>query len=190
MSKLGDQILDLRSRGLSYNQIVQELGCSKGTVCYHCDSSQKEKTRLRTETYRGQYHPYQRKLTRFQKRKFFNRLRPVSQRVWRKIMTDKICDFHKILLGDGKMKKEETKFTVEDVVSKFGDTPRCYLTGQEINMNDPSSFHFDHIQPRSKGGSNSLDNLGICTKEANIAKSDLTHSEFLALCRSVVNHNS
>ena len=31
-----DKILELRKKGLSYNEIVEELGCSKSTISYHC----------------------------------------------------------------------------------------------------------------------------------------------------------
>jgi len=31
-----DDILKLREEGLTYNEIVKRLGCSKGTVSYHC----------------------------------------------------------------------------------------------------------------------------------------------------------
>lgn len=31
-----EKILDLFYRGFSYNQIRKELGCSKGTISYHC----------------------------------------------------------------------------------------------------------------------------------------------------------
>jgi len=46
-------ILDLRSKGWSYNKIVKELGCSKGTVAYHCGPGQKEKNVERTRKYRA-----------------------------------------------------------------------------------------------------------------------------------------
>lgn len=39
-----ESILKLREQGYTYNQIVAELGCSKGTVAYHCGNSQKAKT--------------------------------------------------------------------------------------------------------------------------------------------------
>ena len=39
-----EQILKLREQGYTYNQIVIELGCSKGTVAYHCGNGQKAKT--------------------------------------------------------------------------------------------------------------------------------------------------
>lgn len=44
---LGEQILDLYEEGKSYSQIVDELGCSKSTVSYHCGKGQKEKTKNR-----------------------------------------------------------------------------------------------------------------------------------------------
>ena len=31
-----DKILELRSQGKTYNEIVEILGCSKGTISYHC----------------------------------------------------------------------------------------------------------------------------------------------------------
>jgi transposase len=44
---LGEQILELYEEGKSYSQIVDELGCSKSTVSYHCGKGQKEKTKNR-----------------------------------------------------------------------------------------------------------------------------------------------
>jgi predicted transcriptional regulator len=40
-----ENILRLRAEGKSYNQIADELGCSKGTVSYHIGFGQKEKTK-------------------------------------------------------------------------------------------------------------------------------------------------
>ena len=65
-----------------------------------------------------------------------------------------------------------------------------YLTGDKIDIYDTKSYHFDHIIPLSKGGSKSIDNLGICTKEANMAKYNLTKDEFVELCRKVVLYNT
>lgn len=42
--KYKDEILRLRSEGKTYNEIVSELGCSKGTVSYHLGEGQKQKT--------------------------------------------------------------------------------------------------------------------------------------------------
>ena len=44
---LKEQILELRTKGLSYKQIVNELGCSKSTVTYHCGAGQVDKSNER-----------------------------------------------------------------------------------------------------------------------------------------------
>lgn len=78
--------------------------------------------------------------------------------------------------------------TTSTVIEKFGSHTLCYLTGTPIDLlND--DYHFDHIIPVSKEGTNNLDNLAITTKQANIAKSNLSVEEFISLCESVVKHN-
>ena len=39
-----DKILELRAAGYTYDQIKEAVGCSKGTIAYHCSSEQKDKT--------------------------------------------------------------------------------------------------------------------------------------------------
>lgn len=41
------KILELREKGKTYNEIVAILGCSKGTVSYHCGNGQKAKAKSR-----------------------------------------------------------------------------------------------------------------------------------------------
>lgn len=41
---LKDRILALKAAGYSYKEIQKELGCSKGTICYHVGIGQKNKT--------------------------------------------------------------------------------------------------------------------------------------------------
>lgn len=41
--KLQEQILQLRSSGKTYSQIVEELKCSKSTVSYYCNGEVKQK---------------------------------------------------------------------------------------------------------------------------------------------------
>ena len=65
----------------------------------------------------------------------------------------------------------------------------CYLTGREINLKETSNYHLDHVVPRTKGGTNDLDNLQIACKEANMAKSDMLTGEFVELCREVLEHH-
>ena len=44
-----EKILKLREEGKSYNQIKEILGCSKGTIAYHCGDGQKEKSKNRSQ---------------------------------------------------------------------------------------------------------------------------------------------
>lgn len=46
------EILKLRQKGLTYNQIVKRIGCSKSTVSYYCGDNQKEKTAQRKKNKR------------------------------------------------------------------------------------------------------------------------------------------
>jgi 5-methylcytosine-specific restriction endonuclease McrA len=81
------------------------------------------------------------------------------------------------------------KITIEELIERFGETPVCYLTGQPIDINHPRTYQFDHKVPSSRGGTNTIENLGICTKQANQAKSDMTHDEFVEFCKSVLIHH-
>ena len=46
---LGEKIIELHKKGLSYRQIEKELGCSKSTIAYHLGKGQKEKAYLRSK---------------------------------------------------------------------------------------------------------------------------------------------
>lgn len=163
-----EQILKLRKEGKSYNQIQKILGCSKGTISYHCGKGQKEKNRQRTRKRRKD--AVVSKTERF------------------------ICRGNKIRTRDFQRERKSGKFvdgrvydfTIDDVKNKIGDNPVCYLTGDSINIENPKDYEFDHIVPVSKGGTGNLDNLGITTKDANRAKGDMNLKEFVELCRKVV----
>lgn len=58
MTKLHDEILELRNFGLSYNEIVMRLGCSKGTVAYYLGKDQKLKNLSRTRNRRNKISRY------------------------------------------------------------------------------------------------------------------------------------
>ena len=104
----------------------------------------------------------------------------------------KIEDFSISVLRDKnnirQKKKQKPLFTLEEFLEKTGDSPICYLTGQPIDISKPKSYQFDHKIPRSRGGDNSLDNLGLCVNRANRAKYDLTPEEFYYLCKDIVEY--
>jgi 5-methylcytosine-specific restriction endonuclease McrA len=166
-----EQILKLRAEGLSYREICARLDCSKSVVSYHCGDGQKVKTRIRAQKRRGRA-VVDNKIYRFKNKK---------------ALRDKTNDFQR--REGGKLKIRKIIFNYEDVMQKFGETPICYLTGREINLEDTKNYHFDHIIPATRGGSNDIDNLGLACKEANKAKSDMTINEFIQICKEVLEHN-
>jgi len=44
-----NEIIRLRSEGMTYSQIQKELGCSKGTISYYLGENQKQKTVQRSQ---------------------------------------------------------------------------------------------------------------------------------------------
>lgn len=176
------KILELRAKGYSYNQIKLELGCSKGSISYHCNTTTKAKATKRMNNRRKVQHPYQKKLETFvcKKRKPTQQNTNLTNNTR---ITKKIIHFRTT-----KGNKTMSNFTIKDVIEKFGENPRCYLTGELINIYEPSTYQFDHIKPASRGGSNELDNLGIATPQANFAKRDMTVEELLDFCKKVLNN--
>jgi len=158
-----EQILKLRAEGKSYKQIQETLGCSKATISYHCGEGQKEKLRKRTNEYRNN-NPLLNKVCHFKSD-------------LNKCMQNRVTHFHR-----GK----ERNFTYKDILKKYGNETNCYLTGQKVFFNEAESFTLDHIVPRSRGGNNTMDNLGVTIPDANQMKGDLLLNEFLNLCEMIL----
>lgn len=175
------KILELKSQGLNQNQIRKLIGCSSATVCYHYTEGQKEKNRERGRKLEAKNHPYKSKLKRFIENKKILEKKQISQLALEKVLLRKINLFNRKRNGN-----DMNKITLDEVKKKLGENPRCYLTGDEIDLTKPSTYHFDHIIPRSKGGKNTIDNLGICTKAANMSKSDLTLEELTSICIKIL----
>lgn len=85
--------------------------------------------------------------------------------------------------------QDTSKSYIKDAIQKIGDQPKCYLTGLPIDLNQSNTYSLDHIIPSSRGGSVSLDNLGITTRQANMSKTDMTPEEYLSLCKLVLENN-
>jgi 5-methylcytosine-specific restriction endonuclease McrA len=178
-----EKILKLRQEGKTYDQIRDILGCSKGTIAYHCGKGQKDKTRRRIKKSRSSAHPLKRKIENFKARRAL------------KTKTEKFqC---RVSLGDSRkisgssrcsMKDVEINFRGDDVIKKFGSNPKCALSGREISWEKSSSYVLDHIIPVQRGGDNSLDNLQLLNPQINMAKSNLTDEEFISLCKEVLEH--
>ncbi|NDD54535.1 hypothetical protein EBZ39_11785 [bacterium] len=187
-----NKIIELRSQGHSYNYIENVLGCSKGTISFHCGAGQKEKSLARNNK-RRKINPLQFKINRFCSlvNKATNEHYNLSKQD--KIDNEKIIKRLRIKMARFFQNKDTTygefMFSSKDLLEKIGKNPVCYLTGIPINLNKPRSYHLDHIVPRSRGGDDSLNNCQIACREANQAKGDLLVEEFFELCKKVIKHN-
>lgn len=171
-----EQILKLRAEGKSYNEIKEILGCSKGTISYHCGKGQKEKTTKRR-----------------QKRRENILLKKVESYKHRKTRKDVVESVRKFQKRDnnskgGVNKDINTTFTWEDVIAKVGADTVCYLSGEKIDLYS-NEYQLDHKIPASKGGENTLDNLGITHRDVNQMKRDLTIDELLEWCEKILKYN-
>lgn len=179
------QIIELRSQGKTYSEIKSTLGCSKSTISFHLSDDQKMKNRIRNKIRRIK-HPFIYKVGNFLNRNISTRSRKSNILRKRLAISMKIRRFSR---NRKTGKYTMSSFTYEDVISKFSEKPVCYLTGEQIDIGYPRSYHFDHKVPVSKGGTNTIDNLGICTADANNAKHDKTQDEFIELCKRVLIHH-
>jgi CRISPR/Cas system Type II protein with McrA/HNH and RuvC-like nuclease domain len=175
---LGQKILELRDAGYSYKQIIAELNCSSSVVSYHCGENQKEKTRQRTLKHK-KANPLRTKFYAFLESKKVGKSISQQSPNIKRILKNKMFHFNR---------NDEYMFTLEQLMEKIGNSPKCYLTGKEIDLSKSRTYSLDHIIPRSKGGDNSLENCAIACSEANQAKSNLSLEEFISLCQSVVDN--
>lgn len=177
------QILELRQEGKTYNQIKDIVKCSISTISYYCGDGQKTKNQERQLKRRLVSHPYVKKLEHFKCRK--------AKNLPLKMETSKVNNviLLKIRTFTGVKHMKDAGFTIQDVLNKFGNNPKCYITGDDIDISKPRTYHFDHIIPTSRGGDNSLDNLGLATRNANQSKYDLTLDEYIHLCKRVLENN-
>lgn len=60
---------------------------------------------------------------------------------------------------------------------------RCAYTREKLVLGDTASL--DHIVPKARGGGDEIGNLQWVTWTVNNCKRDLTHEEFVTLCKKV-----
>ena len=173
-----EDILNLRKQGLSYGEISKELGCARSTVSYHCGAGQREKSRVRAQ----KKNPLCKKVGAFKAR--------CTRASWRTFSSKVKCFKRRSKKRSGGHSTWRvnvgSQYTCADVVEKIGAKPVCYLTGVKIDIDEPEKYSLDHRVPVAHGGSNDLDNLEICSIQANKAKADSSLEEFYKLCEDVL----
>ena len=180
--------MQLRSDGLTYEQIAERLGCSKSTVCYHCGQEQRVKTSARTKR-RRESNPGLQAVERFFQRKSTSLGRRIKDKPSKKDVREKVRAFQR--RQGSKLvscKHMSATFTYYEMLAAYPDNARCYLTGRPVDLMNSSTYSLDHVVPATRGGTNDLSNMGIACPQANWAKSDMMVKEFVALCRDVVTH--
>ena len=172
-----EDILRLRNQGLSYREICKKLGCARSTVSYHCGKNSSEKQRVSSQP----RNVLCKKVGSFKSR--------CTKGGW-KTFSSKVKCFKRrakgAKTGSRWRVKVSSQYTCADVVEKIGVKPVCYLTGKKIDVGDSRSYSLDHRVPVSRDGTNDLENLEICSIEANKAKADLSLDEFYKLCEDVL----
>jgi len=167
------KILKLREEGKSYHEICQLLNCSKSLINYYCAPSGKEKVINRFKQLKID-NPLIVKVSNFK-----NRL---------KVKTEGFQHSQTNVGGGRKIPYDSQlmNFSWQDVYQLIQNNPKCYLTGDSLDLNQARGISLDHIIPVSKGGTNSLENLGICTDIANRSKSDMSLDDYLIHCQKVL----
>lgn len=176
-------LIDYYNQCKSYQQTCEKFKCAKSTVYYHVSVNGKSQNVERNRRFRSNTEPLKIKFEKFINRTYTEKENKIQNSIKRAIY-DKISDFQR-----KGFTMSNNKFTYEDLINKIGTNPKCYLTGETIDLSNPKTYQLDHIIPISKGGTNTLDNLGICTREANIAKHNMTPEQFIELCKKVVANN-
>lgn len=172
--RLKEEILRLHNEGKSYPQISKILNCGIGTISYHLNPNVKQATKANRDKFNNN-NPLARKA--------------YAYRYKRKVFGNKTRDY---LRRSHVVKKSQTKspknpsFTYQDLLQHFGNNPTCYLTGEHIDLTKTDTYVFDHKVPVSKGGFNTLENLGLTTVKANAMKSDMLLEELYDMCEKVL----
>jgi len=193
---LGSKIAALKALGLSHKAIAPALGCSLSTVSYHLNPSTRDKTRARVRKAKGTVRgKVGKKLQTFRAAETKHKNRPgrppiaATTAVERRDPVRRSVQM-RITPGSKAKKRGHTPIDadLDAVMEKINADPRCYLTGDAINLLT-DSWALDHIHPRSRGGPNTLVNVGLTTATANSAKGDMTLGEFLHLCEKVLRNH-
>lgn len=192
MTELGDQILQLRSEGLTYNQIKDKLNCSKSTISYYCSEQGKEKTKERTDKYKesNEYWKFIKAVGWFKTDRYKYRAGEKLKKAidWNHKFRS-ACSRYRLRNKNKEHNMENTDYTYKDAIDHLGGTiTKCYLTGREIDITK-DDFNLDHIIPASKGGTCELNNMGITIPEANSMKSNLLKEDLFDLCKEILEYN-
>jgi 5-methylcytosine-specific restriction endonuclease McrA len=176
LQKDKNKIKRLRNKGLTFKEISEIMGCCTRAV--------------RRNFYGNTNHTYD----TIEGKSYWTRRREL-QRQKNELFYIATLKAHAFLHSRVKVEKENkgNRFKRRDFITKIYEllqhNPICYLTGDIINVYDSNSYNLDHIISLAKGGSRTIENVGIATRDANMAKLDMSVDEFILMCKKVLIHN-
>jgi len=183
MTPLNKKIIALRQKQYSYRQIAKQLNCSLSTVSYALRKKTRDKVKKKTAEVPSNEKKILNKIYCFKNSYLSNK----PKAAWYINKTQRQIN-QSICVKASRFQRTMT-FNYKDVLAKYGEHFPCALTGRPIDFYKPETYEYDHIQPVSRGGENTLSNLQILCPEANQAKGSLTDQEFIELCKEVVIHS-
>jgi 5-methylcytosine-specific restriction endonuclease McrA len=119
--------------------------------------------------YRRKYGSWRKALEAFVE--YINSVSEIDEEASSDENTSKTTDKHQIVFKH-KTKRNPSERLKVQVLMRDGN--KCRLCGIIVTGNN---IHFDHIQPWSKGGETTLENLQVLCDTHNLAKGDLEYDE-------------
>jgi len=177
--RIKEDILKLRAEGLSYRDIASTLNCSKSVISYHCNGGS---TKLKVDSYHKNKNTPEKAIMK--------KVNSFKSKHTPKPIISKCRGFKRTTRRNKTIVNNipEGNYTSKDVLAKIGENPKCYLTGQLIDLYKGDTYEFDHILPIKLGGTNDLSNLQIATPQANKAKNEMLLEDFYNLCERVIEY--
>lgn len=80
----------------------------------------------------------------------------------------------------------DIKFTYLDVLNKFGENPKCYLSGKLIDYNNGDTYQLDHVVSIARGGKSNLDNLQLIDPKMNRFKNFWSLEELVEVSKLIL----
>ena len=155
MTPLNKKIIALRQKQYSFRQIAEELNCSKSTVSYALRKKTRDKVKKKSEALPPHEKKILNKIYCFKNAHLSDKPKTAwyinkSPRQVKQSISVKAHRFQRAMT-----------FNAKDVLKKFGKHFPCALTGRPIDFYKPETYEYDHIQPISRGGDNTLNNLQL-----------------------------
>jgi 5-methylcytosine-specific restriction endonuclease McrA len=154
-----DKIIELKASGLGYRSISRELGVPIVIARYYSNPAYRKSSI--EKTYR------------------FRKSKPVEVKLHR-LIAMKMKDS---VRNDGKSFDKHPRGFYTECAKTLLLNPVCYITGDPIDF---EKFQLDHKIPKSRGGTDNIENLALTTPEANQMKGKMLIDELVQQCIKVL----